>query len=301
MTHGAPGRTSCTSAMPGERLDRLLHERGGHRHRRHRAHQQERRHDHGLAGARVGDDPLEHAHVEAQRRVDVAVREQHRLGRDRIGAAEDDLGEAQAVGRRHARGCLARPHAVGHANRRERAHEMAHVEGDVVGLEHAAPGRVDRRRSAARAAADPRDRRACRRAAPAPRRTNGGPWTGPKIIASPPISSDRCGLRARSENVRRRERRLRAQEPRVEANRVAVDGLARRAEERERLRVVELHPDLGREPVDAAVDDCERLLGQGLEPWQPVHEHAASPRKSAACGRLRRVLPIELQPTGEAT
>ena len=50
----------------------------------------------------------------------------------------------------------------------------------------------------------------------------------------------------------RRERGLRAQEAGIEAHGGVLDRLAGLAEELERLRVVELDADLGREPVDAA-------------------------------------------------
>ena len=40
---GAPGLISWVERQPGQRFGRLLDERGRHRGRRHRAHQEERR------------------------------------------------------------------------------------------------------------------------------------------------------------------------------------------------------------------------------------------------------------------
>jgi hypothetical protein len=128
----------------GERLDALLDERGRHRYGRHRAHEQERRHDHRLSRGRVVEDALEHPAVEAQWRVDVAVREQDRRLLDRLTAVEDDLGEAEAVSGRLRRGRLARPDAVRQPDRCEAAHQVPDVERHVVRLEDVPPRRVER-------------------------------------------------------------------------------------------------------------------------------------------------------------
>ena len=57
---GAPGFTSCVSAMPASASARVCADGAGHRHRRHRAGQNERRDDRGLVGARVDLERPEH-------------------------------------------------------------------------------------------------------------------------------------------------------------------------------------------------------------------------------------------------
>ena len=89
---------------------------------------------------------------------------------------------------------LARPHAVGHPDRararaRGGARRAARRSGSSMlrpGVSIASVSCTSRRRSS-------RVGRACRRAARPARSTNGGPWTAPKSIASPPTSSDRAG------------------------------------------------------------------------------------------------------------
>ena len=47
--------------------------------------------------------------------------------------------------------------------------------------------------------------------------------------------------------------------------------------------MVELDTDLGGEPVDAGFDRRERLLPEGLEPRQAVHEHVRSSSCNSSC------------------
>ena len=140
-------------------------------------------------------------HVEPQRRVDVAVREEHRLGGDRVGAAEHDLGEAQAVLGGHGRGRLARPHPVGQADRwRARARRWRDVERRRRSARACCARACRSRPSAARAAADPRGRRACRRAARARAARTAGPGRRRRSCGRRRSRATRAGLRARSEN-----------------------------------------------------------------------------------------------------
>ena len=47
--------------------------------------------------------------------------------------------------------------------------------------------------------------------------------------------------------------------------------------------MVELDTDLGGEPVDAGFDRRERLLPEGLEPRQAVHEHVRPSSCNSSC------------------
>ena len=273
MTQGAPGRTSWASAMPASTSTVCCTSAAGT--------------DTGaiapmsrkgvtitrLPGLGVGDQPLEHAHVVAKRRVDVDVGEDHRVA---VEAAVHDLDHADAVvaprppttARRPTRGRSGGSAASARSRWRESS-------GTSLGSSMFRPG-------VSSASVICVSRMSCSRSAIVPSRrspsirTNGGPCTGQKIMLSPPISRSRAGFRARIENSSRRERGLRAQEGGVEADRVSVDRLARLAEELERAGMVELHADLGGEPLDALVERRQRVLRQWLEPGPRVQDHERS-------------------------
>ena len=97
---GRAGPDQLGERDPGQRLDDLLHQRGRDGHRRHRAHQDERRQDDGLAGRGVLELRLEHPVVPLQRRVAVDQRDRDRGLLDRLAAAEQD--------RRPSRSCRGR-------------------------------------------------------------------------------------------------------------------------------------------------------------------------------------------------
>src|SRR2546423_3683229 len=80
---------------------------------------------------------------------------------------------------------------------------------------------------------------------------------------------------------------LGAQEAWIEADAGVVDRLAGRAKELERPGMVEQDTDLGGETVDAGVDRRERLLPEGLEPRQAVHEHVRPSSCNSSCMMAR--------------
>ena len=176
---GAPGRMSCVSAMPASALGHLLHERRGDRHGRHRAHQQERRDDHGLVALHVLVQRREHAVVEAQRRVDVDERHRRRRLLDRLAARRRGSRPSRSCRPRSGRSspspCTACP--TGSAARR--------------------PCRGGASRAACRSA-----RRSCRPAS----RAAGTPATASRSCGSPP-SSRRGGCPPRARTAARRPTR----------------------------------------------------------------------------------------------
>ena len=73
--HRAAGADELGQRDAGERLGKLLRQRGGDRHRGHRAHEQERGEHHRLARRAVLELGVEHPVVPAQRRVAVDQRD----------------------------------------------------------------------------------------------------------------------------------------------------------------------------------------------------------------------------------
>jgi hypothetical protein len=93
------------------------------------------------------------------------------------------------------------------------------------------------------------------------------------IAADPEVP---LGVSGAHRELARRERRLRAQKLGVEADGLAVDRLPGLAEELDRARMVELHPDLPGEAVDPVVDGRQGLFRERLEPRSRVHDHGRS-------------------------
>ena len=154
-----------------------------------------------LPGLGVGEEPLEHAHVVAQRRVDVAVGEDHRVAARRRApctiSAMRMQSSAAACRRR-----LAGPHAVGQADRRQRPQQVARVERDVVRLEHVPAGRVERVASSAPASGAARGRPSCRPGARRRRARTAAPARGRRPCCRRRSRRSRVGFRARIENSR---------------------------------------------------------------------------------------------------
>ena len=85
------------------------------------------------------------------------------------------------------------------------------------------------------------------------------------------------GIARVEREARRRLGDLLVDERGIQPDDVAFDVLPGRREQAERLRVVELDPDLGDEPVPAGVQDLERLGREDLEPRLLVEEHGSRP------------------------
>jgi hypothetical protein len=92
MMTGAPGRTSCASAIPA-----IVGDASRHGHRTHRAGEHRRHDDASLVARGERAQRAEHPPVESQRRVGVDVAEQHRM-RLEMPLAEQDVGHGDRVG-----------------------------------------------------------------------------------------------------------------------------------------------------------------------------------------------------------
>ena len=143
-TTGQPGPDRLDERDAGERLADLLRERGDDGDRRHRAHEQERRHDRRLARLRVLDERREHAVVVAERRVDVDQRDDRGRLVERL-LAEHDLGHRDRVARVRAGGHGAHERLVGERHQRVDHVEVTRVERLVVGLADRSARRVELR------------------------------------------------------------------------------------------------------------------------------------------------------------
>ena len=259
----------------GERLGRLLHERGGDRGGRHCAHEQERRDDRGLSGARVGDQRVEHAPVVEQRRVHVHDGVERRRACQRFRAAEHHLGHREGVERAGQRDLGAAVRLVGERQQRQLHVEVTRIERQVVGLDDETTGGVE----------VVVDLRELREAAVIVER---------RVAAEPVLAHERRALHGHEDHrvaahleaalgvagvqreCRRRLGDLLEHEVGVEPHDVVLDGLAGLAEETQRLGMVKGDPDLLEQTPPAALDRGHGVLAQHLVARHAVAEHPRS-------------------------
>ena len=254
----------------GQPLGELLRERRHRAGRRHRAHQQERHDQYGLAGAGVDDQRVQHALVVDQRRVDVDVRIDAGL---RIEAVpEHDARHRQRIlgggdADRMAAGGLVR-------QREDAAHrvEVARVERDVVGLDGPAARQIEivevLRQPAEVIEIGQHGLAALQTAADERRPLHRDEDHGVAADANVP----RPVARMQRELARRLGHHLK--HPfRVEEDDVALDPLPGFGEHAERLRVVEADAELRHQPHPAALDRGEAVGRDRLEAWVAVGEH----------------------------
>ena len=284
--HGAAGADRLDEGDPGERFRDLLRERRRDRDRRHRAHQQEGRHDRRLVRLRVLEQGGEHPVVVAQRRVDVDQRDDRRRLLDRL-APEHELRHRDRVRGVRARGDRAHERLVRERQQRVDHVQVARVERLVVRLADRSPGRVElreglrepdevlevgvRRVAALEAFAD--------EGAAVDRREN---HVVPAEVDAP------LRVPGLELELGRRFRDLLEDPVRIEPDELALDLLAFAAEVVERLFAQELDPELADDAAPAAVELGQRRLVEDLVPRHRVDQHRASSRSRSSAASSPR-------------
>ena len=114
---------------------------------------------------------------------------------------------------------------------------------------------------------------------------------------SPPMWQERSGLRASSSNSTRRLGHLLEHEVGVELDEVvALDRLAGRPEQLDRLGQHELDAQLGEDPPPAAIEHVHRVLAEDLVSRHCVDEHGSVTylawNKSSNVERRRSIVPL---------
>ena len=252
-----------------------MDEGGRHRDRRHRAHQKKRRDDDRLAGSAVVDDAIEHARVEAEWRIDVAVSEQHRVVALHHLATKDELGHRETIGRSLTTRRLASPNAVGQSDCRERSQQMARVERQIIRFKDVATRSVERVRhldeseqvveivvgALASLIANPHEGRAL---------------SGTEDHRVAPDGKVALRVAGAHRERRRCECGLCEQEVGVEADGIAVNGLAGIAKQLQCMLVIELDSNLLAEPLPASMDRGECVLREWLVAGHQVRQHGST-------------------------
>ncbi len=120
-----------------------------------------------------------------------------------------------------------------------------------------------------------------------PSRTNGGPCTGMKTMASPPIGKLRSGLRACSVNSDGALATCSSTKSGSRRTTVALDGLTGSAEQPQGLGMIERDADLLQQPPPAALDRGHRVFAQHLVAGHAVPEHGAMLCARQTSARMR--------------
>ena len=269
--HGRAARTDQLHQRNArQRFGELLHQCRRNARRCHRSHQQEWHHEHGLAGACVDQQRVEHALVVDQRRVDVDVGVRARLAIDAV--AEDDAGRGQSVVHRiHADGVGAEG-LVSQRQQRTDLVEMARVKREVIRLDRQAACRVvliDRLREPAEVLVIAK--LAVSALHPAPHERRALHRHEHHVVATEAHVPLRIAG-VQGELAGRLRDHL--QHPRgIEPDDVAVDRLAGVCKQSQCLWVIEANADLRYEAHPAAFDRGEPIGCHRLEQWEAIDEH----------------------------